>query len=85
MICYRRGTGEEFRQGTLHRFFSPVGTTGCSQGREPLDTGRGNAKAPEGRQELAGTLLPPLRGLRPIGARFPGAHAPGYILPPLRG
>ena len=72
-------------QELLHRLSSPVGTTGCSQGRQPLDNGRRNGKAPEGRQELYGTHLPPLRGLRADGASFPGADAPGYILPPLRG
>jgi hypothetical protein len=71
--------------GSVHRLSSPVGTTGCSQGRQPLDAGKRNAKAPQGRQELEDPHLPPLRGLRANTSSSPGADAPGYILPPLRG
>ena len=69
---WRRYLGKE----SLHQFFSPVGTLACSQGRQPLDTGRRNAKAPEGRQELSGMLLPPLRGLRADDATFSRGSSP---------
>ena len=32
--------------------FSPGGTAGCSQGREPLVSGQDTATAPEGRREF---------------------------------
>jgi hypothetical protein len=42
-------------QGSLNRRSSPVGTTGCSQGRQPLVGTRKTLEAPEGRQELSDT------------------------------
>lgn len=69
--------------GWLRHDTSPVGTAGCSQGREPLVYVASAPKAPEGRQERNTPFAPP--GLRDRSSRLPGARAPGYSLSPLRG
>lgn len=51
-----------------------------SQGCKPLENGQVIRKSPGGAIELS-----PLRGSFLGKCHIPGAYAPGYLLPPLRG
>ena len=68
------------------RFYSPVGTAGCSRGREPLESEEHGISSPGG-----ATGNERCCSCRPYGASKtvyvpkPGTYVPGYILSPLRG
>jgi len=72
---------------------SPGGAGSCSPGREPRDHSQpGGSEAPEGRHPRpvdvsarSGDVAPPGLGMGLTTPDNPGAHAPGYTIPPLRG
>jgi hypothetical protein len=80
------GPGLAGETQSIPALLSPKGATASSQsqGRKPLEQREKEGEAPKGRRQVQ-----PFR--RPFGAsRFggislPGACAPGYTLPPLRG
>ena len=79
---------EEAANPTLSRASSPYGASDNSQGREPLE--RRARESPEPRRgdtrRVTGPgFVSPLRGSNLFWALVPGARAPGYSLPPLRG
>ena len=61
-ICNTRESGGGVRARGPPWFFSPVGTTGCSQGRQPLDTGEETPKPRRGDRNCR------TRTCRPYGA-----------------
>ena len=70
-----------------HPLPSPGGTKECSLGRQPQERElKSSSEVPEGRHlSLNAALISPRRGFDTFTVLIPGACAPGYIIPPLRG
>src|SRR5205823_6452122 len=67
-------------------FSAPAGAAWSSQGRQPLGRRPFCLEPRRGGMGTTSAPMPPLRGsIRGGGAWVPGAHAPGYTMPPLTG
>jgi len=75
------------QDGEIAGLSAPEGREDLAGGVSPRKTPFSVLSAPTGRQKShIRTPLPPRRGCRAMtGNRLPGAHAPGYSLPPFQG